>query len=59
MTTLNQSMEIEQNCYTDTDSVIIHIITEDCFVDISDDVERWFDTSNYEENDKRPTSFNR
>ena len=41
-------------CYTDTDSVIIHIITEDCFVDISDDVERWFDTSNYDENDKRP-----
>ena len=41
-------------CYTDTDSVIIHIITEDCFVDISDDVERWFDTSNYDGNDKRP-----
>ena len=42
-------------CYTDTDSVIIHNITEDCFVHISDDVERWFDTSNYDENDKRPT----
>ena len=41
-------------CYTDTDSVIIHIITEDCFVDTSDDVERWFDTSDYDENDKRP-----
>ena len=41
-------------CYTDTDSAIIHIITGDCFVDISDDVERWFDTSNYDENDKRP-----
>ena len=41
-------------CHTDTDSVIIHIITEDYFVDISDDVERWFDTSNYDENDKRP-----
>ena len=27
-------------CYTDTDSVIIHTTTEDCFVDISDDVER-------------------
>ena len=33
-------------CYTDTDSLIIHIITEDVFADISDDVERWFDTSN-------------
>ena len=41
-------------CYTDTDSFIVHIITEDFFVDISDDVERWFDTSNYDENDKRP-----
>ena len=41
-------------CYTDTVSFIIHIITEDLFVDISYDVERWFDTSNNDENDKRP-----
>ena len=41
-------------CYTDTDSIIIHIITEDFFADIFDDVERWFDTSNYDKNDKRP-----
>ena len=41
-------------CYTDTDSLIIHIITKDFFADIFDDVERWFDTSNYDENDKRP-----
>ena len=34
-------------CYTDTDSFVIYIITEDFFEDISDDVERWFDTSNY------------
>ena len=27
-------------CYTDTDSFIIHLITEDFFADISDDVER-------------------
>ena len=39
-------------CYTDTDSFILHIITEDFFAVISDDVERWFDTSNYDENDK-------
>ena len=31
-------------CYTDTDSFIINIITEDFFVDISDYVERWFHT---------------
>ena len=41
-------------CYTSTDSFIIHIITEDLFADISDHVERWFNISNYDENDKRP-----
>ena len=41
-------------CYTDADSFIIHIITEDFFEDISNDFEAWSDTSNYDENDKRP-----
>ena len=41
-------------CYADTNSFIIHITTEDLFEDIADDVERWFDTSNYDYNDKRP-----
>ena len=40
-------------CYTDTYSFIINIITEDFFQDISNDVEKWFDTSNYDKNDKR------
>ena len=40
-------------CYKDTDSFVIHIITEDFFEDISNDVERWFGTSKYDENDKR------
>ena len=53
MIILAQSMEIEQICYTDTDSFIINIKTEDFFEDISNDVERWFDTSNYDKNDKR------
>ena len=39
-------------CYIDTDIFIIYIKTEDLFEDISNDFERWFDTSNY--NDKRP-----
>ena len=39
-------------CYTDTDSFVINI--EDFFEDISNDVERWFDTSNYDKNDKQP-----
>ena len=38
-------------CYTDTDSFIIHITTEDFYKDISNDVEKGFDTSNYDEND--------
>ena len=40
--------------YTDTGSFITHIITEDFFEDIFNDVEAWYDTSNYDENDKRP-----
>ena len=38
----------------DTDSFIMHIKTEDFYKDIADDVERWFDTSNYDKNDNRP-----
>ena len=37
----------------DTDSFVIHIETEDFYKDIANDVEEWFDTSNYDENDKR------
>ena len=39
-------------CYTDTDGFIIYIKTEYFFEDISNDVEKWFDTSNYDKNDK-------
>ena len=39
-------------CYTDTGSFIIHIKTEDFYKDIATDVEKWFDTSNYDENSK-------
>ena len=38
-------------CYMDTDSFIMHIKTEDFY---ASDVERWFNTSNYDEKDKRP-----
>ena len=41
-------------CYMDTDSFIIHIFTEDFYKDIAMDVNKWFDTSNYDKNDKRP-----
>ena len=35
-------------CYTDIDSFILYIKTEDSYEDIANDVEEWFDTSNYE-----------
>ena len=38
----------------DTDSFVIYIFTEDFFEDINNDVKRWFDTFNYDENDKIP-----
>ena len=38
----------------DTDSFVINIFTKDFFEDINDDVERWFDTSNYDKNDNTP-----
>ena len=41
-------------CYMDTDSFVNNIKTEDFYKDIANDVERWFDISNYDKNDKRP-----
>ena len=41
-------------CYTDTDRFVIHIKTEDFYEDIAGDVERWFNTSTYDKNDKIP-----
>ena len=38
----------------DTNSFVMYIKREDFFKDIADDVERWFDTSNYDKKDKRP-----
>ena len=34
-------------CYMDTDSFILDIRTDDFYKDISNDVEEWFDTSNF------------
>ena len=41
-------------CYTDTDSFVIHVKTEDFYKDIADDVDKWFDTSKYDKDDNRP-----
>ena len=35
-------------CYTDTDSFLFYIKTNDIYVDIAEDVEARFDISNYE-----------
>ena len=43
-------------CYMDTDSFVIHIKTEDFYEDIANDVEEWFETSNYDEDDKKTAS---
>ena len=45
-------------CYADTDSFIIYIKTEDFFQDISNDVEKYFHTSNFDKNETK-TSSNR
>ena len=52
MIILNQSVEIAKLCYTGTNGFFI--ITEDFFKDIAPDVNIWLDTSNCDENDKRP-----
>ena len=35
-------------CYTDTGSFTLHLKTDDVYKDISEDVEKRFDTSNFE-----------
>ena len=41
-------------CYMDTDSFVIYVKTEDFYKDIANDVDKWFETSNYDEKDERP-----
>ena len=46
-------------CYMDTDSFIMHIKTEDFYKDIANDIEKRFDTSNYEVHKPLPTGKNK
>jgi hypothetical protein len=39
-------------CGGDTDSLFLHIKTQDFYEDIKPDIEKWFDTSNFSENNK-------
>ena len=43
--------------YIDTNRFVIQIKTEDFYEYVADDVEKWFDTSNYNEHDKRPLAI--
>ena len=46
-------------CYMDTDSFVINIKTEDFYKDIANDVDKRFDTSNYECDRPLPTRKNK
>ena len=46
-------------CYMDTDSFVMNIKTEDFYKDIANDVEKRFDTSDYEVNRPLPTGKNK
>ena len=48
-------------CYMDTDSFIIYIKTVDFYEDIGNDIEKWFETFNFGEDNKRqlPTGRNK
>ena len=41
-------------CCIDTDSFIIYVKTDDFYKDISNDIDKWFDTSNYGKDIDRP-----
>ena len=61
MIILNQSISKMQNYATwiQTDSFIIHIKTENVYEDLAGDVEKRFDTSNYEINRPLPAGKNK
>ena len=46
-------------CYMDTDSFVMNIKTKDFYKDISRDVDKRLDTSNYEVNRPLPTRRNK
>ena len=43
-----------KSCYTDTDSFIFLVKTDDFYSDISNDIKKWFDTSAYSKDIDRP-----
>ena len=53
MIILNQNMETQQNYVILIVTVLLFILKLKFYEDIDNDVERWFDTSNFDENDER------
>ena len=51
--------ENEKLCYMDTDSFIVHVKTDDIYKDIEEDVEKRFDTFNFEINRPLPIGKNK
>ena len=54
MITLSLNMERKQDYVTWILIALLYILKQDFYKDISNDVEGWFDTSNYDAKDKRP-----
>ena len=48
---------IVELCYMDTDTFLMKIKSNDFYKDVSNDVEKWFDTSNFDVNDNRPLTI--
>ena len=48
-------VKMQNFCYMDTDSFIVHVKTDDIYKDIAEDVETRFDTSNFEIERPLPT----
>ena len=46
-------------CYTDTESFVIHIKTGDFYEDIANNVDKQFDTCNYDNNRPLPIGINK
>ena len=60
MIVLNQSISVKQNCVTKIlKSFVIHIKTEHFYEDIANDVEKRFDTFNFDDNRPLPVDMNK
>ena len=60
MIVLNQSTSVKQNCVTKIlKSFVIHIKTEDFYEDIANDVEKRFNTFNFDDNRPLPVDMNK